>query len=90
MKRILNGLGGALCAAVLLVTVGCDTIRDYSVNSYQGVMPVGDFRPGGSVAPARPTADTPKPSVPTPAPEAAPAAAAPTATTTQPASSDSK
>jgi hypothetical protein len=86
MKRVLNGLGAALGAGVLLATIGCDHIRDYSVNSYQGVMPVGDFRPAGSVAAARITPETPKPSVPDQPPEAAPAAAAP-AETTKPASS---
>jgi hypothetical protein len=85
MKRVKNGLGAALGAAALFATVGCDHIRDYSVNSYQGVMPVGDFRPAGSVAIAQQRTDSPRPSVPVAPPEAAPAASAPP--TTQPASS---
>jgi len=87
MKRALNGLGAALCAGALLATVGCEGIRDYSVNSYQGVMPAGDFRPSGSVAISRTTPDAPRPSVPTPPPEAAPAASvspSPDATATKP------
>jgi hypothetical protein len=88
MKRALNGLGAALCAGALLATVGCESIRDYSVRTYQGVMPINDFRPAGSAALAR--ADIPNPSVPVPPPEAAPAASAspdPNATTTKPADS---
>jgi|SwirhirootsSR2_FD_contig_81_255088_length_477_multi_3_in_0_out_0_2 hypothetical protein len=76
MKRALNGLGAALCAGALLATVGCDSIRDYSVSTYQGVMPVNDFRPSGAVAISKTNADMPRPSIPTPAPEAAPAASA--------------
>jgi hypothetical protein len=87
MKRVLKGLGAALCASVLLATIGCDHIRDYSVNSYQGVMPVGDFRPAGSVAAAQMQPNSPRPSIPAPPPEAAPAAAAATPSTTQPATS---
>lgn len=88
MKRLLNGLGAALCAGALLASVGCDTIRDYSVNSYQGVMPAGDMRPSGTIVAGRMTPDTPKPSVPTPAPEAAPAAStSPSPDTTKPADS---
>ncbi|MGZ5529839.1 MAG: hypothetical protein ACXWJB_14270 [Limisphaerales bacterium] len=48
MKRVKNCLGMVLATAALFATVGCDHIRDYSVNSYQGVMPVNDFRPAGS------------------------------------------
>jgi hypothetical protein len=87
MKRVLKGLGGALGACALLATVGCDHIRDYSVNSYQGVMPVGDFRPAGSVAAAQQPSNMPRPSVPTAPPEAAPAASTATPATTEPASS---
>jgi hypothetical protein len=87
MKRVKNGLGAALCAGALLATVGCDSIRDYSVNSYQGVMPVGDFRPAGSVVVAKTGPDMPKPSVPTPPPEAAPAAGATADSATKPADS---
>ncbi|HUS34466.1 MAG TPA: hypothetical protein VM680_03855 [Verrucomicrobiae bacterium] len=76
MRRVLNGLGGALCACALLATTGCDHIRDYSVNSYQGVMPAGDYRPTGSIASTLRTPDAPRPSVPAQPPEAAPAAAA--------------
>jgi len=85
MKRALNGLGAALCAGALLATIGCDSIRDYSVNSYQGVMPINDFRP---VATAR-MPDKPNLSVPLPPPEAAPAASASPSsdTTTKPADS---
>jgi len=84
MKRALNGLGAALCAGALLATVGCDSIRTYSVRTYQGVMPVNDFRPTGAATVAR--TDIPNPSVPTPPPEAAPAASA-SPTTTKPADS---
>jgi hypothetical protein len=88
MRRVLNGLGAALGACVLLATTGCDTIRDYSVNSYQGVMPAGDFRPSGSIAATARTPDMPKPSVPTQPPEAAPAASGAAAgETTKPAES---
>jgi hypothetical protein len=88
MKRIKTGLGAALCAGALLATVGCDHIRDYSVHSYQGVMPVGDFRPAGSIAAAPQRLDTPRPSVPAQPPEAAPAASAATSgETTKPAES---
>lgn len=41
MRTALN----LLCAAGLLFAVGCDHIRDYSVNSYQGVLPSGDMKP---------------------------------------------
>jgi hypothetical protein len=75
MKRVLNGLGAALSAGALLATIGCESIRDYSVNSYQGVMPVSDTRPSGSL-PANVNNNTPKPSVPPQPPEAAPSAAA--------------
>jgi len=81
MKKALKASRAALCVAALLATVGCDSIRDYSVRTYQGVMPINDFRPTGAVT-AR--ADIPNPSVPTPPPEAAPAASAP-ATATKPA-----
>jgi hypothetical protein len=63
----------AAFASVMLFT-GCDTIRDYSVNSYQGVLPAGDMRGSGSVAAALPKEDSPKPSVPEPPVAAAPAA----------------
>jgi hypothetical protein len=88
MKRVMNGLGAALCAGALLATIGCDSIRDYSVNSYQGVMPVNDFRPSGSIALSK-MPDKPNPSVPVPPPEAAPAASASPSsdTTTKPADS---
>jgi hypothetical protein len=75
MKRIAKLLSAASVAIVLLGTTGCDTIRDYSVNSYQGVLPMSDFRPTGSV-PTTLTPDSPKPSVPAAAPAASPNAAA--------------
>jgi hypothetical protein len=87
MKRVKNSLGVALGAAALFATIGCDHIRDYSVNSYQGVMPVGDFRPAGSVAATQASPNSPRPSIPTPPPEAAPAASTATPATTQPAAS---
>jgi hypothetical protein len=87
MKRVKNSLGAALAAAALFATIGCDHIRDYSVNSYQGVMPTGDFRPAGSIAAASQNPNSPRPSVPTQPPEAAPAASTATPSTTQPASS---
>jgi hypothetical protein len=75
MKRIAKLTSAALAATVLLATAGCDSIRDYSVNSYQGVIPMNDFRGSGSVATSLPP-ETPNPSIPQPAPTAAPAAAA--------------
>lgn len=48
-----------LLAAGLFSGVGCDTIRDYSISSYQGPLPANDMRigsGGGSVAP-KPDAD---------------------------------
>ena len=36
-------MSAALAASILLATAGCDSIRDYSVNSYQGVIPMGNF-----------------------------------------------
>jgi hypothetical protein len=87
MKRVLNVVGGALGVAALIATIGCDHIRDYSVNSYQGVIPAGSMAAFGASTPPRMTAQTPKPSVPTPAPEAAPSAGGTSAETTKPASS---
>jgi hypothetical protein len=81
MKRIAKLLSAAMAAFVVLGTTGCDTIRDYSVNSYQGVMPMSDYHPTGSVATTL-TSDTPKPSVPAAAPTASPNAAASGSTTT--------
>ena len=83
MKKIGNFLSALMAAAIVFGTTGCDTIRDYSVNSYQGVMPMSDFRPSGSVA-ATVTEETPRPSVPAPAPAAAPNAAASGSGATQP------
>src|SRR3954468_15332535 len=74
MKRTTSLLSAGCAAMILLATAGCDTIRDYSVNSYQGVLPTGDARGTGSVAPLAPLPETPKPSVPESVPAAAPAA----------------
>jgi hypothetical protein len=74
MKRKISLLSAGCAAMILFATAGCDTIRDYSVNSYQGVLPTGDARMSGSVAPTAPTAETPNPSIPERAPTAAPAA----------------
>jgi hypothetical protein len=81
MKRIGKLLSAAIAVTAFLGMTGCDTIRDYSVNSYQGVMPISDFRPSGSV-PTTMTPDSPKPSVPTAPPAASPAAAASGSATT--------
>ncbi len=52
MKKTFNKLGAALCACALLATVGCGSIREYSVNSYQGILPAADVTPWGSLPPA--------------------------------------
>jgi hypothetical protein len=83
MKRIGKMLSAAMAVTALFGMTGCDTIRDYSVNSYQGVLPMGDFRPSGSI-PTTMTPETPMPSVPTPAPTASPAAGASGTLTTKP------
>jgi hypothetical protein len=89
MKKTGKLLSAAVAATIILGTTGCDTVRDYSVNSYQGVMPMSDFRPNGSV-PTTITQETPKPSVPTPAPTAAPAAGASGSSTTKPGDASTK
>jgi hypothetical protein len=77
MKRIQTILGGALAAAALFATTGCETIREYSVNSYQGVLPAGDSRASGSVTPTAVKDETPRPSVPEAPVTASPAAGGP-------------
>jgi hypothetical protein len=90
MKRIGNLASAALAATILLATAGCDSIRDYSVSSYQGVLPMADFRPSGSV-PMTLNQDTPKPSVPQTAASGSSAAASSSSTTdTKPSSDSSK
>jgi hypothetical protein len=90
MKRIGHLVSAAAAAAILLATAGCDSIRDYSVNSYQGVLPMSDFRPSGTV-PTTLTADSPKPSTPPSTPAASsPAAGNSAGEPTKPASDSSK
>jgi len=75
MKQIAKLLSGATAAIIVLGTTGCGSVRQYSVNSYQGVLPMNDFRPATSVSTTQ-TQETPKPSVPAAAPAASPNAAA--------------
>ncbi len=53
MKKPFHKLGAFLCAGALLATVGCDSVREYSVNSYQGILPAADLTPWGSLPPTR-------------------------------------
>ena len=43
MKRIGKLAAAALGATMILAMTGC--VRDYSVSSYQGVMPIRDLQP---------------------------------------------
>jgi len=71
-----------LGAVAIFCTVGCNGIREYSVRSYQGVLPMDDFRPPTTVT-ARLDSEKPNPSTPAAPPVAAPAA--PTAPAAEPA-----
>lgn len=59
-------------AVLLLGTTGCDSIREYSVNSYQGVLPMQDSRLSRGLT-AGPAAPAPKAPETTTAPAPAPA-----------------
>jgi hypothetical protein len=73
MKHVAKTVAFTLSAAALVAITGCTNIREYSVSSYQGVLPVNDFRPT-SVTAARVEPEMPKSSVPATPPTAAPAA----------------
>ena len=77
MKIAFKKLGAALGAATLLAATGCDSIRDYSVNSYQGIMPVADMRPTGAMPPTTIEVVTVAPAAPLAVPAAEAPAAAP-------------